>query len=145
MLQNLLYFWKMKILVIFFSYYKTMAKLEAFQYIIQFQDKLLISEEFFTLVLYLFLQVLALIPVYLLQICYGMNTGFPAILTPQLRENCSEFSITSDQESWIVSIDNLATPLICILSGFLQQKFGPQRVRIYIIISIYYYQIDEKS
>ena len=58
-----------------------------------------------------------------------MNTGFPAILTPQLRENCSEFSITSDQESWIVSIDNLATPLICILSGFLQQKFGPQRVK----------------
>ena len=86
--------------------------------------------------MYLFLQVLALIPVYLLQICYGMNTGFPAILTPQLRENCSEFSITSDQESWIVSIDNLATPLICILSGFLQQKFGPQRVRIYIIISM---------
>ena len=80
--------------------------------------------------LYLFLQVLALVPVYLLQICYGMNTGFPAILTPQLRENCSEFSITSDQESWIVSIDNLATPLICILSGFLQQKFGPQRVII---------------
>ena len=84
----------------------------------------------YILVLYLFLQVLALIPVYLLQICYGMNTGFPAILTPQLRENCSEFSITSDQESWIVSIDNLATPLICILSGFLQQKFGPQRVNI---------------
>ena len=95
--------------------------------------------------MYLFLQVLALIPVYLLQICYGMNTGFPAILTPQLRENCSEFSITSDQESWIVSIDNLATPLICILSGFLQQKFGPQRVKKYIIISIYYYYIDEKS
>ena len=90
--------------------------------------------------MYLFLQVLALIPVYLLQICYGMNTGFPAILTPQLRENCSEFSITSDQESWIVSIDNLATPLICILSGFLQQKFGPQRVK-----KLYYYYIDEKS
>ena len=117
-----------------------MAKFEAFHYIIQFQDKLLISEEFFILVLYLFLQVLALIPVYLLQICYGMNTGFPAILTPQLRENCSEFSITSDQESWIVSIDNLATPLICILSGFLQQKFGPQRVKknillVYVIIT----------
>ena len=57
-----------------------------------------------------------------------MNTGFPAILTPQLRENCSEFPISSDQESWIVSIDNLATPLVCVLSGFLQQKFGPLKV-----------------
>jgi hypothetical protein len=32
-----------------------------------------------------YMQVLALLPVYLLQICYGMNSGFPAILTPQLR------------------------------------------------------------
>ena len=42
-------------------------------------------------------QILALVPVYLLQICYGMNTGFPAILTPQLRENCSEFPIDQAQ------------------------------------------------
>jgi len=76
-------------------------------------------------------QILALVPVYLLQICYGMNTGFPAILTPQLRENCSEFPIDQEQESWIVSIDNLATPFICILSGFLQQKFGPLRVLMF--------------
>merc|ERR550532_2993440 len=60
-------------------------------------------------------QIYALIPVYLLQICYGMNTGYPAILTPQLRENRSEFPISEEEESWIVSIDNLATPLICIL------------------------------
>jgi hypothetical protein len=44
---------------------------------------------------------MALLPVYLLQICYGMNTGYPAIMTPQLREDCSEFEITEDQESWI--------------------------------------------
>ena len=79
-------------------------------------------------------QILALVPVYLLQLCYGMNTGFPAILTPQLRENCSEFPISVDEESWIVSIDNLATPLICILSGFLQQKFGPLRVSVLLIL-----------
>ena len=48
-----------------------------------------------------FEQVMALLPVYLLQICYGMNTGYPAIMTPQLREDCSEFEITEDQESWI--------------------------------------------
>ena len=47
------------------------------------------------------LQVLSLLPVYLLQLCYGMNSGFPAILTPQLAEPCSEFQISLDQESWI--------------------------------------------
>ena len=46
-------------------------------------------------------QVMALLPVYLLQVCYGMNTGYPAIMTPQLREGCSEFEITEDQESGI--------------------------------------------
>ena len=30
-----------------------------------------------------------------------MNTGYPAIITPQLEEPCSEFNITADQESWI--------------------------------------------
>lgn len=73
-------------------------------------------------------QVLAILPVYLMQLCYGMSTGFPAILTPQLREPCSEFPITDDQESWIVSMDNLVTPIVCVLSGFLQQKFGPAKV-----------------
>ncbi|XP_023343548.1 facilitated trehalose transporter Tret1 [Eurytemora carolleeae] len=71
-------------------------------------------------------QVLALLPVYLLQICYGMNSGFPAILTPQLREDCSEFNITVDQESWIVSLDNILTPIICVLSGPIQQRWGPR-------------------
>ena len=147
MLQNLLYFWNMKILVIFFHITKLWQNLKRFTRSFNFRINYLFLKNVsyyttfkYILVLYLFLQVLALIPVYLLQICYGMNTGFPAILTPQLRENCSEFSITSDQESWIVSIDNLATPLICILSGFLQQKFGPQRVKknillVYVIIT----------
>lgn len=60
-----------------------------------------------------------------------MNSGFPAILTPQLRETCSEFPITIEEESWIVSIDNLVTPFICILSGFLQQKCGPLRILMF--------------
>jgi len=75
-------------------------------------------------------QACALLPVYLLNICYGMNSGFPAILTPQLREDCSEFSISEDQESWIVSLDNLFTPLICILSGPVQQKWGSRTMLI---------------
>jgi len=76
-------------------------------------------------------QALCLLPVYLLQLSYGMNSGFPAILTPQLGEPCSEFSISMDQESWIVSLDNILTPLICITSGLLQHKFGPLRVLMF--------------
>jgi len=76
-------------------------------------------------------QVLALLPVYLLQISYGMNTGYPAIVTPQLEEPCSEFKVSLDEESWIVSLDNFATPLVCILSGFLQQYFGPLKVLVF--------------
>ncbi len=46
-------------------------------------------------------------------------------------EDDSEFTISPDQESWIVSLDNLATPVICIVSGCLQQKFGPRRVLLF--------------
>ena len=77
------------------------------------------------------MQLLALVPIFLLQFTYGMNTGFPAILTPQLAEEKGEaaeteteteqFAITADEESWIVSLDNLATPLVCVASGCLQQ------------------------
>ena len=74
------------------------------------------------------LQLLALVPIFLLQFTYGMNTGFPAILTPQLAEEktaeaaeAEQFTITADEESWIVSLDNLATPLVCVASGCLQQ------------------------
>ena len=73
-------------------------------------------------------QVVALVPIYLLQFCYGMNSGYPAIITPQLQEPCSEFEITTSQESWIVSMENVVTPVICILSGYLQQKFGPKNI-----------------
>ena len=30
-----------------------------------------------------------------------MFSAFVALLTPQLREDCSEFYISADQESWI--------------------------------------------
>ena len=82
------------------------------------------------------MQLLALVPIFLLQFTYGMNTGFPAILTPQLAEEkdqaaeAEQFAITADEESWIVSLDNLATPLVCVASGCLQQaghKFQDKR------------------
>jgi len=79
-------------------------------------------------------QVYSLLPVYLLQLCYGMNSAFPAIITPQLTEQCSEFRISITEESWIVSLDNLLSPLICISSGFLQQKVGPLRMLMFCCI-----------
>ena len=74
------------------------------------------------------LQLFALVPIFLLQFTYGMNTGFPAILTPQLAEEGAELTISADEESWIVSLDNLATPLVCVASGCLQQLVGPKTV-----------------
>ena len=67
-------------------------------------------------------------PGYLLQMCYGMNTAFTAVMTPQLMENGKEFFITENQEGWIVSIDNIIVPCMSILSGILQTKFGPAKV-----------------
>ena len=46
-------------------------------------------------------QILCLGPLYILQLSYGMNSGFPAILTPQLKNNCSSFSINGNEESWV--------------------------------------------
>ena len=44
---------------------------------------------------------------YLLTICEGMSHGFPAIVIPQLREQCSEFKMTKDEESWIGDINKI--------------------------------------
>ena len=60
--------------------------------------------------------------------CYGMNTAFTAVMTPQLMENQTEFSISEDEESWIVSIDNFIVLFMSILSGVLQTKYGPMRI-----------------
>ena len=44
-------------------------------------------------------QFLAILPVYVLQFCYGMSGAYPAVTTPQLTMDCALFSITPDQES----------------------------------------------
>ena len=94
-------------------------------------------------------QFLAILPVYILQFCYGMSGAYPSVTTPQLTMDCALFSITPNQESnistqliiclaawpllwhfFLVSIDNLISPFICILSGSLQQKFGPRTILI---------------
>lgn len=79
---------------------------------------------------------MVLLPGYLLQMSYGMNTAFTAIMTPQLNENITEFKITEDEESWIVSIDNTIIPFMSILSGMLQTQFGPARVSFRILYTL---------
>ena len=76
-------------------------------------------------------QLLAVSPVYVLQLCYGMTSSFPAVTTPQLTANCSaqvSFSLTRDQESWIVAMDSVISPLTSVLSGQLQTSLGPRSV-----------------
>ena len=76
-------------------------------------------------------QVLAVSPVWVLQLCYGMTSSYPAVTTPQLVANCSarvSFRLTSDQESWIVAMDSIISPLTSILSGHLQTCVGPRSV-----------------
>ena len=46
-------------------------------------------------------QILALVPIYILNICSGMHNGYSAILTPQLRSGCDGFTIDDYEESWI--------------------------------------------
>ena len=79
----------------------------------------------------LFKQVIALLPLFALDVCYGMNNGFPAILAPQLSEPCSEFNITTYQKSLLVSMDNMAAPLAAVAGGILQQKTGPKKILVF--------------
>ena len=57
---------------------------------------------------YLIKQLWAITPVYILNLCYGMCGGFPAITTPQLTTGCGLFDISREEESWI-GIDKLTS------------------------------------
>ena len=78
----------------------------------------------------LILQIIPLVPLFLLDLCYGTNNGFTAILTPQLSEPCAEFNILTHQKSLIVSMDNMIAPVTAIAAGILQQKIGPKKILI---------------
>ena len=69
-----------------------------------------------------------LVPGYLLQMCYGMNTALTAVMTPQLMDNRTEFEINESEEGWIVSIDNIVVVIMSIFSGILQTQYGPMKV-----------------
>ena len=65
---------------------------------------------------------------------------------PQLTADCALFTLSADQESWVgetqtiaflkvlhnarlsVAMDNIVSPLACLSSGYLQQKFGPRNI-----------------
>ena len=47
-----------------------------------------------------------------ISLCHGMTTSFPAVTTPKLSANCSSrltFTLTTDQESWIMAIGHWQT------------------------------------
>ena len=54
---------------------------------------------------YLIKQLWAITPVYILNFCYGMSGGFPAITTPQLKSGCGLFDISREEESWIGTVN----------------------------------------
>ena len=73
-------------------------------------------------------QLAAVCPVYVLQLCYGMTSGYPAVTTPQLTANCSALRITAAEESWVVAIDSVVSPATSLAAGALQQQLGPRAV-----------------
>ena len=64
-------------------------------------------------------QYFAVLPVYVLQFCYGMSSAFPAVTTPQLSMDCALFPISSEEESWIGKIQffykKIVQKLFCFL------------------------------
>ena len=75
-------------------------------------------------------QLLAISPVYFLQVCYGMSGAFPAILTPQLTQDCALFTVSDDQESWI------GRPLRQRIQRACLYVFGRTYGQIYLCFSV---------
>ena len=78
----------------------------------------------------IYFQIISILPLFLLDICYGASNGFPAILAPQLSEPCSEFMMSTNQKALIVSMDNMVAPFAAFAAGILQQKIGPKKILI---------------
>ncbi|CAH0626772.1 unnamed protein product [Chrysodeixis includens] len=58
------------------------------------------------------------------QVGIGLAFGFPAVQVPQLSSPESHIKITRDEASWIASILTLFSPIGCLLSGYLMDKYG---------------------
>lgn len=71
----------------------------------------------------------------LLQVCLGVvanmggisagaNLGFSAVALPQMRHPNATMSIDAEEASWIAGVSALATPVGCLLSGWLLDRLG---------------------
>ncbi|XP_020278057.1 facilitated trehalose transporter Tret1-like isoform X2 [Pseudomyrmex gracilis] len=74
-------------------------------------------------------QVLAAVVAQLGTINTGMAFGFSAIALPQLQEPDSIIPIVqgSTEESWIASMSSIGTPIGCLMSGYMMDRFGRKR------------------
>ncbi|CAB3242998.1 unnamed protein product [Arctia plantaginis] len=57
-------------------------------------------------------------------IAIGLAFGFPSIQTPQLSSDSSDIKVTTEEVSWLASILTLFSPLGCILTGILMDRYG---------------------
>lgn len=69
-------------------------------------------------------QVLAALVAQLGTINTGLVFGFSAIALPQLKAADSFIKITSDDASWIASVNAIGTPLGCLFSGYMADALG---------------------
>ncbi|XP_047527356.1 facilitated trehalose transporter Tret1-like [Vanessa atalanta] len=61
----------------------------------------------------------------------GLAYGFSAVALPQLSLPESLVKVTIADESWIASVISLASPVGCVLCGYLIDKFGRRTMIIY--------------
>ncbi|KAL0281574.1 UNVERIFIED_CONTAM: hypothetical protein PYX00_002520 [Menopon gallinae] len=54
----------------------------------------------------------------------GMSLGFSAVALPQLENENATFHVTPEEASWIASIASISTPIGCLLTGSMLDKFG---------------------
>lgn len=54
----------------------------------------------------------------------GANLGFSAVALPQMRHPNSTLTVTAEEASWIAGVAALATPVGCLLSGWLLDRLG---------------------
>lgn len=64
----------------------------------------------------------------------GMMFGFSAVTIPQLKADDSAIKINDDEASWIASLSSVATPIGCIVSGYLLDAIGRKRTLILTLI-----------
>ncbi|XP_034240027.1 facilitated trehalose transporter Tret1-like isoform X2 [Thrips palmi] len=54
----------------------------------------------------------------------GANLGFSAVALPQMRHPNATMSVNAEEASWIAGVSALATPVGCLLSGWLLDRLG---------------------